>query len=43
MDEEELTLIMARIREKMLQNRLVTVRADGGYEFTNQEDDGFEL
>lgn len=42
MDEAEILLIMERIKQKMLQNRLVTVRADGGYAF-NQEDEELEL
>lgn len=42
-DEEELLLIMAGIREKMLQSRVVTVRADGKHVFTKADDDSFEL
>lgn len=43
MDEEEVVWIVERIREKMLQNKLVTVRAGGGYEFTQEDDTDFEL
>ena len=43
MDEAEVFLIIKRIRENMLQNRLVTVRADGGYSFTREDDADFEL
>lgn len=39
MDEEELCMIIARIRTKMLQNKLVTVRANGGYEFASEDDE----
>ncbi len=42
-DEEELLLIMAGIREKMLQSRVVTVRADGKHVFTKADDDSFAL
>lgn len=43
MDKEELVLVMERIGQKMLQNRLVTIRADGGHEFTQQGDTDVEL
>jgi len=43
MDKEELVLVMEGIRQKMLQNRLVTIREDGGHEFTQQGDADVEL
>ena len=38
-DEEEIYAIMERIRQKMLQNKLVTVRADGGYQFVADDEE----
>ena len=38
-DEEEVCEIIKRIREKMIKNKLVTVRTDGEYQFTTDDEE----